>query len=579
MSGTVKSIERAHDSMRRANIYYNQGHLLGASVNRSPKSYANNPESERKLYSYDTDKTMHLLKFVDLQGETIGILNWFAVHGTSMNNTNHLISSDNKGYAALLFEQEMNPKGSLPGKGKFVAIFAQANEGDVSPNTAGPRCVDTGLPCDSITSTCGNPPKNEKCIAFGPGKDMFESTKIIAHKQFSKALELYNNKTTHIKIYGPVGSILEHIDMTSQEVPLYEAALNLANRSLNPEQGLPRIGLNETFKTCRAALGYSFAAGTTDGPGAFDFYQSQRDGKSYWNLVRDCLHRPSAEQVACHHPKPILLNTGQMDFPYTWHPKVVPTQLFQLGQLIIVALPGEFTTMSGRRVRAALKPYFPGKQIILSGLSNIYTSYVTTIEEYSIQRYEGASTLYGPHTLEAYINQFRRLAAHLSSNQTIEDSLSPPDLTKSLFSLRPGVWYDGASKGHSFGDTLVDVDTSKAYQCGQLVNVTFVSANPRNNLRLEDTFLRVDRLLEDGAIEIVATDASWETKFIWERTNTLWGESKATIIWEIPQQCEPGNYIIRHFNSRKSLLSSTPTAFAGQSSVFEVVVPNGKHVE
>ena len=32
-----------------------------------------------------------------------------------MNNTNHLISSDNKGYAAILFEQMMN-NGSLPGK-------------------------------------------------------------------------------------------------------------------------------------------------------------------------------------------------------------------------------------------------------------------------------------------------------------------------------------------------------------------------------------------------------------------------------------------------------------------------------
>jgi len=26
-------------------------------------------------------------------------------------------------------------------------------------------------------------------------------------------------------------------------------------------------------KTCKAALGYSFAAGTTDGPGMFDFTQ------------------------------------------------------------------------------------------------------------------------------------------------------------------------------------------------------------------------------------------------------------------------------------------------------------------
>ena len=27
------------------------------------------------------------------------MVNWFAVHGTSMNNTNHYISGDNKGYA------------------------------------------------------------------------------------------------------------------------------------------------------------------------------------------------------------------------------------------------------------------------------------------------------------------------------------------------------------------------------------------------------------------------------------------------------------------------------------------------
>ena len=39
-------------------------------------------------------------------------------------------------------------------QGKFVAAFGQSNEGDVSPNTKGPHCLDTGLPCDTNTSTC-----------------------------------------------------------------------------------------------------------------------------------------------------------------------------------------------------------------------------------------------------------------------------------------------------------------------------------------------------------------------------------------------------------------------------------------
>jgi neutral ceramidase len=67
---------------------------------------------------------------------------WFAVHCTSMNNTNRLISGDNKGYASYLMEKEINypaeaeyrpfsspqwaervANGSL-----FVAAFAQSNE-------------------------------------------------------------------------------------------------------------------------------------------------------------------------------------------------------------------------------------------------------------------------------------------------------------------------------------------------------------------------------------------------------------------------------------------------------------------
>jgi len=52
----------------------------------------------------------------------------FAVHGTSMNNNNTLVSGDNKGYASALFEQLMQG-------GSYVSAFAQTNSGDVSPRT------------------------------------------------------------------------------------------------------------------------------------------------------------------------------------------------------------------------------------------------------------------------------------------------------------------------------------------------------------------------------------------------------------------------------------------------------------
>lgn len=63
----------------------------------------------------------------------------------------------------------------------------------------------------------------------------------------------------------------------------------------------------------------------------------------FWNAIRDVLKDPSKEQIACHAPKPILLDTGEMDFPYPWQAKVLPLQLLQVGQLVIIGVPAEFT--------------------------------------------------------------------------------------------------------------------------------------------------------------------------------------------------------------------------------------------
>lgn len=49
-------------------------------------------------------------------------------------------------------------------------------------------------------------------------------------------------------------------------------------------------------------------------------------------------------------------------------------------------------------------------KVVLAGLSNTYVDYITTFEEYQVQRYEGASTIYGPYSLDAYIDLFTKLA-------------------------------------------------------------------------------------------------------------------------------------------------------------------------
>ena len=52
-------------------------------------------------------------------------------------------------------------------------------------------------------------------------------------------------------------------------------------------------------------------------------------------------------------------------------------------------------------------------KVVLAGLSNVYTHYIATFEEYQRQRYEAASTIFGPHSLRAYQEQYAMLAEKL----------------------------------------------------------------------------------------------------------------------------------------------------------------------
>ncbi|GJU33494.1 neutral ceramidase [Tanacetum coccineum] len=70
--------------------------------------------------------------------------------------------------------------------------------------------------------------------------------------------------------------------------------------------------VNESVRTCPAAMGFAFAAGTTDGPGAFDFTQGDDQ------LVGGLLKKPDEKQIKGQDPKPILIDSGEMHEPYDW---------------------------------------------------------------------------------------------------------------------------------------------------------------------------------------------------------------------------------------------------------------------
>ncbi|KAL8525693.1 hypothetical protein ACS0TY_015071 [Phlomoides rotata] len=619
VDGIEQTIIQAHDNLRPGSIYVNKGEILDAGVNRSPSAYLNNPAGERSNYKYDVDKEMTLLKFVDDQWGPVGSFNWFATHGTSMSRTNSLISGDNKGAAARFMEDwfDLNSSGNTssevskinktrrrvsniipivednhhelleiatsyapsPGKlttrflslarrvrsalrqadrPRFVSAFCQSNCGDVSPNVLGAFCTDTGLPCDFNHSTCGG--KNELCYGRGPGyPDEFESTRIIGERQLKKAVELYEAASE--KLNGKIDYRHTYVDFSKLNVTI-------------PKEG----GGTDAVKTCPAAMGFAFAAGTTDGPGAFDFKQGDDKGNAFWRLVRNLLKTPGKEQVDCQAPKPILLDTGEMKQPYDWAPSILPVQILRIGQLVILSVPGEFTTMAGRRLRDAVKKvlisgrskeFGNNVHVVIAGLTNTYSQYVTTFEEYQIQRYEGASTLYGPHTLSAYIQEFTKLATALISGQSVTSGPQPPDLLNKQIGLLPPVVIDTTPIGVKFGDVSSDVAQNATFKRGDNVTVVFWSACPRNDLMTEGTFALVEILKGKDSWEPVYDDDDFCLRFIWSRPSKLSSRSQATIEWLVPQTTASGVYRVRHFGASKSLVG-TIKHFTGSSSAFVV---------
>ncbi|KAL6095378.1 asah2 [Pungitius sinensis] len=551
VDGIVKSIDIAHRNMKPGRIYRSRGELDHSSLNRSPHSYLNNPKDERDRYQWNTDKQVVVLKFTDLDGDGIGMLSWFAVHAVSMNYTNRMVSSDNMGYASYLMEQDKN-RGQLPGQGSFVAGFSSSNLGDVSPNTRGPRCMNTGLPCDYLNSSC----PTKMCKAFGPGEDMFDSTRIIGHDVYRKAKELYA-----VAVEEVVGS------------------LQAAHQWVNMTDVTVQINDTHTVSTCKPALGHSFAAGTTDGGGDLNFTQGAVEGDPFWDRIRDALlGEPSNQTQECHHPKPILFSTGEMNWPLPWHPQIVDVQIITIGSVAVVAVPGEMTTMSGRRLREAVKQElesegaFKDTEVVLAGLSNIYTHYITTYEEYQVQRYEGASTIYGPHTLSAYLQKYRGLARAIAQDKVSELPLGPPPpfFEKNLFNLLPAPPVDRAPENSSFGDVLQQV--YPIYRQGEVVSVTFVAGNPRNSGDIRDkTFVTVEMYdNRTDSWEIVHTDASWETRFHWLKGSNQ--QSNATVEWHIPFVAPCGSYRIKHLGHYKQRVGwqTLVSPYEGTSDVFRV---------
>lgn len=136
-------------------------------------------------------------------------------------------------------------------------------------------------------------------------------------------------------------------------------------------------------------------------------------------------------------------------------------------------------------------------------------------------------------------------------------------------SFVPGVIYDGKPWSTRYGDVRSGVDKA-IYTAGEIVEATFVGANPRNNLRTEETYAAVEhRTSHEERWRTVRDDTDWNLIYSWKRKSKILGTSDVKIAWKIELETPPGEYRLRYFGDARSITGRL-TAFNGTTTSFEV---------
>lgn len=467
VDGMVRAVEQAVASAAPGRLWVARAPLRGCGGQRSMPAWLRNPGARPGTAPGDAiDPEMLVLRFDRHRRSAtapdarvpIGMVSWFGLHPTNIGMFNVDISGDNKGWASFVTERDR-------GAHAFVAAFANAAAGDVSGN------LDGGIPVGGAN----NPDDRDLSLLRRDIARMVEAGQRQAdHARtlFDGPMEEVRGEIALAHSFVDMASVVLPSGQRT-----WPAMLGVSFGAGSSEDGFPRIvesvlplvgtrfsldsgiveGIDKTtFLSHAAAAGFHLAVVLGGGLAAVGLLNGLVDprlrstvmalaGKVAFGLrLNDARFRPADdarfsyhwEVPAFAHPhteagqgaKPILFpvgevvlrrverGTGATDFfPCPLVPHVVPLQLVKIGQVVIAGVPGEFNAQAGLRLKERLRRAFglAAHHYAVAGYANAYAGYVATEAEYAAQHYEGASTLYGPHTLEAYCHCFVRMAERM----------------------------------------------------------------------------------------------------------------------------------------------------------------------
>jgi len=453
VDGVLESIRLAEADLAPGRLRIARGQLHDASVNRSPQSFAQNPDADRAVFPGGIDPTTTLLR-LERDGQLVGVINWFATHGTSLTNRNLLISGDNKGYAAYHWERQV-AGGDYLAETPLVAAFAQTNAGDMSPNVPD--------------------------ATQGPTDDEYENARIIGTRQFDAAQALASQPGEEIE--GGLETRLRHV--------------RLAGLDVGPEWSPD----GQPHRTGHAVLGAAFAAGTKEGPGA-GFCHEGVDANPALYAVSRAVYRLRPKVGRAQRPKAMLIPCGLLG----WTAEVLPIQLVRIGPLVLIAVAQEVTIVAGLRLRRAVAEILGTSidDVLVQGYANDYAGYLTTPEEYDAQRYEGGHTMFGRWQLAAYLQEVSRLAIAMRDGAPVDHGTVPPPAK----TPKPARVRD--PKAHAVAPRQAE----PSYAAGSTVTVVRNVPDPRGPV--QPAYVVIERESGDTWSR-VASDGDWSTRIQWHR--------------------------------------------------------------
>lgn len=331
-----------------------------------------------------------------------GAFSVFAIHGTGNAPAGELLDPDIGGIVERKLERHIDPSGAFVPRA--FHLFAPGSEGDVSPAW-------------SPDSRCGVPVVAPWPMLDGPFTRPLWQWKPDAPRNQASCIQAARRS---IELLGNA--------LGDSAIALFESLAGGLDSQLELARAFTTLALREDAESlgiCPVpAGGMALLAGADDAAGRLRGWRML--GLLSLGMEQGAARKkPAGCQGAKHQVLDLFFGSLPNKLLGT---KILPSfaqvTVLRIGNRLIGTVPGEVTTVAGRRMQAAMLAGASGIGVpvdsaLVMGLSNGHVMYVATAEEYGAQYYEGASTIYGPGEAAMFARALGGLAGMLSSGDTL----------------------------------------------------------------------------------------------------------------------------------------------------------------